>query len=172
MKNLITSIFAVLILTGSIIQAQKNKPIPAPCKYISQSGWRVPCLGEVAETESLKDSVVENIVVQAKKHILVAENLVGVEMCQQKGKETKEARNRQFAVRDFVKYEAHEKVFAYRIRFTYFVVERDNSIVYAGAQYNAYYFDEDGDGTFEIRCQANGLEDLPAWVKVTAQSKQ
>lgn len=173
MKNLAISIFAPLILAVGVTKAQENQPINAPCKYIAQNGWRVPCLGDLGKVTPLNDSVVENVTVHVKKHELLAENLVGVEGCRPEGKETKEARDKPFAVREFFTYEVNGKIFAYQIRFTFIEVGRNNSITYFGAQYNAYYFDEDGNGTFQIRCRtkgAKGLENLPAWVKATSLS--
>lgn len=170
MRNLIALLIPFFALNFNAVKAQENRHIVEPCKYIAQSGWLMPCLGVASEIVPLKDETIENIAVHIKIHKLVKENLVGVEGCRPESKEPKGEKLMPFAVREFFSYEVKGRVFAYQIRFTFIEFERDGLVQHAGGQYNAYYFDENGDGTFKIRCGAKGIENLPAWVKATGLS--
>jgi len=48
-------------------------------------------------------------------------------------------------------YSVDGRVFAYRAKFRKANIREDGSRVYLGAEFILYFYDEDGDGTFETR---------------------
>jgi hypothetical protein len=150
-------------------EAQEAEPLVQ--RNIERSGWTIPLFADqVSEVKDGKPEIIEGVEVQTKLHKLKDEQLVYVESCDPKVDEKLIAngQRRDFVVRGFTTYEVKGRVFAYGV--VYYIVMAENGYITEryGAAVNVHYVDEDGNGTFELRCRAMTLKSLPEWVKSLA----
>ena len=140
---------------------------------VASRGWKTPVFADQAsEVKAGKPEVIDGAEAQVKFHQLADEQLVHVEGCKAKDGERAVDKSKwpDLVVRDFKTYEAGGRVFAYYV--VYYIVKAKGGYITErfGAAYPVHYVDEDGDGTFELRCRSMKLENLPGWVK-TISSK-
>lgn len=67
-------------------------------------------------------------------------------------------------LRQLYSYEYQGKVFAYRVSLVPTVTGEDGIRHFVGAAFTLHYYDEDGDGRFEVRYSDLNTEVVPKWV--------
>jgi hypothetical protein len=161
MKRLILVGFALLVAHAAI--AQESKRLEG--RLVERSGWTVPIFCDV-ESKSLPSmtKIIDGIEVQVRKHELAEEQLVKIEDC------SPAYRAQDFAIKDYFSYLANGHTFAYQLAFDFVYVEEGVITTRAAASLGRFYVDEDGDGTFEMRCNEKELYKLPKWLKSTVAS--
>ncbi|GEM_PF-2982228 len=132
-------------------------------KVIKKEGWQIPGIKDFTKVSNVKPLRVNDIEVSQKVYQSESEPIVDIrgntiELNKQK------ANNPLFAVRDFIVYEVKGHIFGYGVTLIPVQLQGETRI-YAGAMYNMFYLDEDGNGIFEARYSGLPLPDLPQWIK-------
>jgi hypothetical protein len=143
--------------------ASAQEPSGLTERLVERGGWTVPIFSVVDSKTRLSTKIIDGIKVKIKKHDLTEEQLVKIEDC------SPAYQSQFFAVKNYVSYEANGYDFAYSIFFDFVYLEDGVIATRAAASLGRFYVDEDGDGAFELKCNAKGIEKLPGWLKSTAQ---
>ena len=168
-------VICFIMFAACVVNAQGSEEAqvvePLIQRTVERSGWTIPVFADqVSEVKNGKPEIIEGVEVQVKVHKLKGEQLVYVESCNPKVDKKLIANNkrRDFVVRGFKTYEIKGRVFAYDV--AYYVLRAENGYIVEryGAAVSVHYVDEDGNGTFELRCRSMTLKSLPEWVKSLA----
>ena len=164
---------ALLILLGTILppqplvvfaqDSQKRRKV-----VVKKEGWLIPGRSDFKNVSKVVEKNIEGIAITLKLHEAPTEIIVDVDGNRVKPYVGRKSDVRLFSVRGFGVYEANGRVFAYGVDLVPVFFTRGKNYwekMYAGAMYNLFYVDEDGDGVFESRYGGLPLRQLPEWVR-------
>jgi hypothetical protein len=162
----VISVLLAAILLPQIVSAQNSQKPPKI--MVKKEGWLIPGRDSFKQVSEVVKKNVEGVAVTQK--VLEAPTEIIVDM---DGNRIKPFVRRKsdvscFSVRGFSVYESKGRVFAYGVALVpVFFIRGKNywEKIYAGAMYNLFYVDEDGDGVFESRSSGFALRELPEWVR-------
>lgn len=162
------TVFAALSAEAQKTNKPRTKNSFAP-KIVERGGWTIPAFKKnVSEIKFEEQNVIENVEIQKKRHLLLKEQIVSAESC---AFESGSLSNRNFyAVKEFVTLEYQGRIFAYEVNYIG-VLTNESSMGYAGCLRKAIYADEDGDGTFELRCNKDQSDFVPRWIKALKEAE-
>ena len=174
-KNIIlVGTVAAMLLASSTADGQQpeskrtNRPIPQ--KQVRKDGWRIPGADHFTTLDASKRILTDGVEIERKSMKSSVEDPLVDSNGNPIGPSTPSTPTfRLFAVREFYSFQVKERTFAYWVRLVIVEVEANNRRVYAGGMYNLYYYDEDGDGTFETRYSALRSVKVPKWARELAQ---
>jgi len=167
---------ALVLFTPSLTCGQQhgemtaNRAARSRRGEVREGGWRIPGADHFTTEGKSQRVTVDGVETERKtmrssvEDPLVDEegNAVGADAASKTDK-------RIFAVREVHSYQVSERVFAYLVRLVPVEFEAGGTRVYAGAMYNLYYYDEDGDGRFETRYSALRSPKIPGWARTLAR---
>lgn len=163
---------ALLILPGTLLSPQIMVCAQASQKprkvVVKKEGWLIPGRDDFKQVAKVVEKNIEGVDVTRKELESPAEIIVDVNGSRVKPYARRKSAVRLFSVRGFDVYESKERVFAYGVELVpVFFIRGKNywEKTYAGAIYNLFYVDENGDGVFESRYVGLPLRPLPEWVR-------
>jgi hypothetical protein len=161
-----TIILLGLILSPEILVAQVSQK---PRKVVvKKEGWLIPGRDGFQKVSKVVEKNIEGVAVTHKILEAPAEIIVDVEGHKVKPFVRRKSDVRLFSVRGFSVYESEGRIFAYGVALVPVFFTRGKNYwekTYAGAMYNLFYVDDDGDGVFESRYGGLPLRELPAWLR-------
>lgn len=144
-----------------------NQTAPMPPKVVRHDGWPIPGVRKFTVVANVQEMEIEGTKVRRKKLQSTTEPLVDLEGYSV-GKDGEILiKTIPCAVRYLFAYEANGHLFSYETVFIGTKVYRDGTRESTGASYTVFYYDEDGNGSFEARYSTGTLAKLPDWVKVS-----
>lgn len=161
------SILLAAILLPQIIVFAQNAQKPRKV-VVKKDGWLIPGRNDFKQVSEVVEKNIEGAAVTQKVLDAPTEIIVDVDGNRVEPFVTRKSNVRLFSVRGFSAYESNGRLFAYGVSLVpVFFVRGKNywQKTYAGAMYNLFYVDEDGDGIFESRYNGLPLRQLPEWVR-------
>jgi hypothetical protein len=134
-------------------------------RIFKKSGWLVP---QKQEIELIGKSQIQISGNSVNKFAYKTKNTIEVKLDDffLKNNESLIVNTYDYEIREVYSYEKRGRLFAYEISYVPFTINDKGIKTAALAKTKRYYFDEDGDGTFESLYQSQTLpENIPAWVK-------
>ena len=167
-----TSCAAILILFGvifssSVIGHAQGSQNPRKVT-VKKNGWLIPGRDNFKQVSKVLEKNIEGIDVTQKILEATEEVIVDGEGRSVKPLGERKPNVQLFSVRGFSVYESDGRVFAYGVALVPVFFERGKKYtqkMYAGAMYNLFHVDEDGDGIFEARYAGLPLRELPDWLR-------
>jgi hypothetical protein len=169
-SRVISAIFSLtaVILSAPIIlisaqDSQKPRKI-----LVKKEGWLVPGQNYFKDVSEVVEKNIEGVAVTQKVLKAPTEIIVDVDGNTVKPFVKRKSSVRLFSVYSFSVYESKGRIFAYGVDLVpvFFIRGKDYwEKSYAGAMYDLFYVDEDGDGIFESRYGGLPLRQLPDWVR-------
>jgi hypothetical protein len=163
----------VLILLGTILPPQiivvSAQDSQKPRKVmVKKEGWLIPGRDDFKQVSKVVEKNIDDVAVIHRILEAPTEIIVDVDGNRVKPFVRRKSDVRLFSVRGFSVYESNGRVFAYGVALVpVFFIRGKNywEKTYAGAMYNLFYVDEDGDGIYESRHGGLPLPKLPEWVR-------
>ena len=157
----------VLIATSFAVGKQavyppnKDRPLPKPA--VKKEGWVIPGSSHFKKLEAFERRVIDGteVLYQVVLHEEQDEPLVTGDGNEVKLEAAAEGQ-RLFAVREVTAYRVDNRIFAYAVRLVPVAID-NGARAYAGAMYQTYFYDEDGDGVFETRYSHLPATKLPRY---------
>lgn len=159
-------LLATLLSPQIIVCAQDSRKLRKA--VVKKEGWLIPGRDDFKQVSKVVVKNIEGVDVTQKELVSPAEIIVDVDGSRVKPFVRRKSDVRLFSVRGFGVYESNGRVFAYGVNLVpvFFIRGKDYwEKAYAGAMYNLFYVDENGDGVFESRYGGLPLRQLPEWVR-------
>jgi hypothetical protein len=160
------SILAYISINVSINPAQKgflesNKTPTALLEVKNHDGWKIPGIKRARVVET-KNSLISEVTVLEEKLKLSSEASTNIEYYSLNQNNKLEMFSVLCYVESIYSYSLNGKKFAYRVFYSPLLIE-DGIEVKTRAISIIHYYDEDGDGKFEVRYERMKEPKLPAW---------
>jgi hypothetical protein len=162
----VSILLAAIFLPQMIVSAQNSQK---PRKVVvKKEGWLIPGRDDFKQVSNIVEKNIEGIT--ATQKVLDAPNEIVVDVDGNRVEPfvKRKSNARLLSVRSFSAYESNGRVFAYGVSLVPVFFTRGKNYwekTYAGAMYNLFYVDNDGDGIFESRYGGLPLPQLPEWVR-------
>jgi hypothetical protein len=160
------SILLAAIFLAQIVSAQNSQK---PRKVVvKREGWLIPGRDDFKQVSKVVEKNIEGVAINQKVLDARTEIIVDVDGNRIKPFVRRKSNVPLYSVRGFSMYESNGRVFAYGVDLVPVSFIRGKNYwekTYAGAMYNLFYVDEDGDGIFESRYSGLPLRQLPGWVQ-------
>ena len=153
--------------------AQNQLPIRHPNAAIRADGWRIPgrdTMSTIAKVENIKlnDVAVKGFLLTSSDE---QEPIVTVELYSLDSNGNLKIRSELCGVRALSVYEVNEQRFAYIVGFVPIEIASNGVRISQGTAFTLYYYDEDGNGSFETRTGSGSLR-LPEWATAKGRRGQ
>ena len=158
---------AVALATSTDVQASAKRLIPIVSK---QTGWEVPGLGKLKTISDRQLIQFEGNEISRIRYTSATEPHVDIDdfFLDSGGRLTIETAP--CNARELYAYSIGGKVFAYEAYAVITIAAKHSGREPVGAMFNAFYYDEDGDGRFESRYSGDAqLRKIPAWARRNKQ---
>jgi hypothetical protein len=169
---IVSVIFNILLISAHSVKSQdltikstkKTEPLRLP-KILNKKGWEIPQKHELELISKMQIQISGNPVY---KCAYKTKNITEIKLDDYflEDNENLIVNPHNYEIREIYSYEKTGRLFAYEINYVPYVVDEKGIRTVALAKTKRYYFDEDGDGTFETMYQSQYLpENLPQWIK-------
>lgn len=159
-------------IIGNTYSYTKDKPSQPNLEKIEKpNGWKIPGIDAVIGVTEKKSINIDRIEVQKKHLELFNEPIVEVETYSTGNTGQLLITSNLCVVRNLFVYENQGEKFAYQADLVLVDVNLEGVRTYYGNILKFYYFDEDGNGSFETRNELDNALHLPDWIKIGTKKK-